>query len=98
MNTYPHPEAAAKTVADPVIASLSVADQVWLSSFGVDPAWSNDPKLVDNLNAIIAVGSVHLDESLPLDAYQSIIKAREDFMAFVGIPADTLAGKRIPQY
>ena len=98
MNTYSQPKVAAESIADPIIASLSAEDEVWLSSFGVDPAWSNDPKLVDNLNAIIAVGSVHLDESLPLDAYQSIIKAREDFMAFVGIPADTLAGKRIPQY
>ena len=94
MNTYPQPKAAAESIADPIIASLSAADQVWLSSFGVDPAWSNDPELVDDLNAIIAVGSAHLDESLPLDEYQSIIKAREDFMAFVGVPADTLASFR----
>lgn len=95
VNNYPRCELSAVGYDRRIIPSLTEADQAWLSNYNVDPLWSTDPELVANLNAMIVTGSAHLDESLPLNTYNDIVKAREDFLSFVGIPTHTLNAFRV---
>ena len=68
---------------------LTLDDQSWLSSFGVDPSWQDDPTLAVELNELIRLGSEHINESDSESQYQQIILAREKFFDFVGVDSET---------
>jgi len=75
---------------------LTPDDQAWLASYGVDPSWQDNHRLVDELSSIIEIGSRRLDESenQTIEAHTEIMAARERFMKFVGIPDETMANFR----
>ena len=76
---------------------LIPADQAWLASFGVDPAWQNNPEIVSELSRVIITGSKRLDEPVnqTVEAHTEIMAAREQFMRFVGIPDETMRTFRV---
>ena len=73
---------------------LTLDDQSWLYSFGVDPSWQDDPTLAVELNELIRMGSERINESYDESQHQQIILAREKFFGFVGIDAETLRAFR----
>ena len=76
---------------------LFPADQAWLASFGVDPAWQNNPEIVSELSRVITTGSKRLDEpdNQTVEAHTEIMVAREQFIRFVGIPDETMRTFRV---
>ena len=72
----------------PDMIELTSQDQLWLSSFGVDPEWENDEALKLALNETIATGSLRLNRPLNQDEWESIASARWSFFNFLGLPAE----------
>ena len=72
---------------------LTAEDQEWLSSYGVDPSWQDDQRLVEELTLLIATGSRRLDEpeNQTIEAHTQIMTAREKFFRFVGVSDETLS-------
>ena len=61
----------------------------------MDPNWQEDIRLQEELALCVSQGSRHLDDSLNQEDRSVIIRAREQFMDFVGLPEETLDKFRI---
>jgi hypothetical protein len=70
-------------------AQLTEADQAWLANFGVDPSWQTEPKVRDELNQLMSLGSKHLSPAGD-EQWQEVVDARERFMKFAGMEEATI--------
>ncbi len=67
---------------------LTKEDEQWLSSYGVDNTWTEDPEQFKSLNDTVNVGSFRLNGSENQEKWQDVILARQRFLGLIGLSAE----------
>ena len=90
MNADRYPESGIDSEVLPPqeVTILTKEDEQWLSSYGVDNTWAEDPEQFKSLNDTVNVGSFRLNGSENQEKWQDVILARQRFLGLIGLSAE----------
>ena len=83
-----------ETLQQPPLLELHPDDQLWMANYGATVTWEDDPVRLAELQALVALGSQHIDKNDNELRRREIVEAREDFFEIAGLKPATIEAFR----